>query len=437
MEPPTEDQIRKSISTLDKDQLQRLWELRELTSSLDNDRLQAMRKLHDKKELGPLLDLAKRAPKNIWPLVNDTLKTQALHDYVTEFETRRNVVDRIGHVVAKSPRFRINAALVAVFMVAPVETLKQRLSALEETYRQNIRGETEQMLNEWRDASLEGIRTFANKGADSPQNYWRSSEAVKLCKRRDDDRCLFTGMPDPQAAHILPFAVSKNGTTPLIMKMLEMFWGANVVNQLSTLLNDREITESPQNLLSMNQQLHAWFDGNKMALRPLGLTKRGDGVDVQFYWLNESYWKPDDTCPPFDYFEILARTGGVYPGKLWGSKLAHRPSGLRLETGQVFTVTSLDPNHLPSRELLELSWDLVRVAAICGASGELREDSSTDEDGDDYYCEDDAISDEINDGYLYQSDVEIESESETGIEVDEDTEIVEDRQPGDDAESPL
>jgi hypothetical protein len=62
--------------------------------------------------------------------------------------------------------------------------------------------------------------------------------------------------------------------------------------------------------------------------------------------------------------------------KTWGSCLAHRASGVPLRTGQTFVIRADHPKELPSFELLELRWNLARVAAICGAA----DDETNDDD---------------------------------------------------------
>jgi len=44
-----------------------------------------------------------------------------------------------------------------------------------------------------------------------------------------------------------------------------------------------------------------------------------------------------------------------------------RQSGVQIQTGHIFLLPRHE--HMPSRELLEMQWDLLRVAALCGAAG--------------------------------------------------------------------
>lgn len=41
--------------------------------------------------------------------------------------------------------------------------------------------------------------------------------------------------------------------------------------------------------------------------------------------------------------------------------------GNKIKTGQIFTITSENPKHLPSRALLEMQWTFSRLAAMSGA----------------------------------------------------------------------
>ncbi|OPB43955.1 hypothetical protein A0O28_0022730 [Trichoderma guizhouense] len=221
-----------------------------------------------------------------------------------------------------------------------------------------------------------------------------------LCKRRDNNMCCFTGM-------------------------LEMFWDPDTVTQLVPLIRDRNFMESPQNLISMNGQLHTWFDDCKMALKPIGETE--NGVVVQFHWLREGNYKPNSVGADFGTFTTQ--------------------SGIN--QGQTFTLESDNPAHRPNFQLLKISWDLRRVAAICGAAvGEPWEESD-DEKYMDYYSEDETCSsfseennypevlrwrEEVEGGIEIETDDKTEADVE--IETDAEMETDEDGQPGDNFEGP-
>lgn len=140
-----------------------------------------------------------------------------------------------------------------------------------------------------------------------------------------------------------------------------------------------------------------------MALKPL--RKLDDGsIVVQFHWLKAGKLRPAQQQDGVDLDLIFAEAG--LESTTWGHMLAHRASGLRLETGQVFTLTASDPAHMPNFDLLQLSWDLLRVISICGAAEE--EDVDDDDDNDDYYNDhDDGYSIGASDGIYEDNDAQI------------------------------
>lgn len=151
--PPPEDNILELMSNLDTTQLEKLWKLRKLTS-LNEDQVQGLQRLHDRYELEGLIDLAKKAPYNIRSLIWDRLDRQPVDDYVTEFEIRCDIFQQITCM----SRGKVNAALFAVLMVAPVHVLKSRLAALDDSYRRENQTGVDEMLSLWQIASLKGIQ---------------------------------------------------------------------------------------------------------------------------------------------------------------------------------------------------------------------------------------------------------------------------------------
>lgn len=143
--------------------------------------------------------------------------------------------------------------------------------------------------------------------------------------------------------------------------MLKGFWGEAKMMAWSELFSREEITESPKNLICLNRQLHFWFDHAKFALKPLRQTE--NEVVVQWHWLKDARLKPKDRITGDDFLTQAGLTD-----QNWGKGLAHRKSGMPVRTGQIFHIRADDPEHLPSFELLELQWNLLRVAAISGAA---------------------------------------------------------------------
>lgn len=163
--------------------------------------------------------------------------------------------------------------------------------------------------------------------------------------------------------------------------MLEMFWGEDKTQIWSSLFKNPEVTESPRNLICLSRQLHWFFDGTRMAFKPL--REDASGVVVQSHWLKENRLKPQTllrgSFEPPEFVDVLEMAGLSRNGA-WGERLAHRKSGRPLRTGQTFVLGGKDPKQAPDIELLKLSWDLLRVGAISGAA-EPRELDGDDDAG--------------------------------------------------------
>ncbi|SPO02644.1 uncharacterized protein DNG_05317 [Cephalotrichum gorgonifer] len=126
----------------------------------------------------------------------------------------------------------------------------------------------------------------------------------------------------------------------------------------------------------MNHQLRFWLESAKFALKPLRQTN--NEIVVQWHWLRKSTLTPRANIAQAQ--DILVDAGVA--GQNWGENLAYRPSGVPIKTGQTFVIRAEDPDTLPSFELLELQWNLLRVAAICGAGEATDEDYESDYESD-------------------------------------------------------
>ncbi|KAL7933260.1 hypothetical protein V8C35DRAFT_305353 [Trichoderma chlorosporum] len=384
MDEQTAEEVR-AAEELDK----MVEELRGMAEELGQDQIQQLLKIHKSRSLAPLLTLTKREPWYIMSLVNDGMSEEAVLDYVTDLDVRHLLFERLIRITRQSNlKLKINMTVFAVFMVAPIDGLKSALKTLEENIAEDRQAEIEQFISQCEEICVASVKSFSNKGGRPPgssvdlespgsqtpdlmgsPNISRADIAARLCKERDYKRCMLTGMPDPVAAYIFPFAGSKGSKIHIhnLFSTLRTFWGDDTATKISALVHDRNITESPQNLLSLNHQLHWWFDNGRMALKPLGTNKDGS-VQVQLHWLRTSTLKPTQIFDDLTTIRQVINSSDIGDNKYWGRIEAHRPSGLPLKTGQTFKLRADDSNEVPNIELLQLSWDLLRVVAICGAA---------------------------------------------------------------------
>ncbi|CAK7273579.1 hypothetical protein SEPCBS119000_005731 [Sporothrix epigloea] len=213
----------------------------------------------------------------------------------------------------------------------------------------------------------------------------RSRNAVKRAKERDGNLCILTGTDDPEAAHIFPFSAGKADGTKYRISQLATMWGDEKATAWKQRFLDPRVTESPKNLLCLNRQLHFYWGTSRLALKPIRSLDPCT-IKVQLHWLRPSATNPMAVSEgSFD--DISSLCGGENDFQSWGQPpVAHRKSGLPLQTGQIFTIRAEDPEDLPSFELLEMQWDLLRIAAMSGAAEPTDESSGEDEDedGDEY-----------------------------------------------------
>lgn len=173
--------------------------------------------------------------------------------------------------------------------------------------------------------------------------------------------------PDPEGAHIVPIGALKNASFRTIKDMISVFWEPDQAKVWKDLLDQTNILESAQNLISLNHQLHWWFDKGRIAIKPL--RKLDDkSIIVQFHYL-KSHNQRSPTIMQSGTMDAWLSKMRLENNSAWGNEITiHRQSGIPLETGQTFVIKADNPNHLPNFELLKLSWDMLRIIAISGAA---------------------------------------------------------------------
>ena len=164
-----------------------------------------------------------------------------------------------------------------------------------------------------------------------------------------------------------------------------MLFGGNMAKTWREACNDKAVSETAQNILCMDPYLHALWGRAQFGLEPLAQRNDADGgaeIDIRFHWLRRGTKLPSDLVDDADDATVAA-VGG-HPGGPDDPEvepLDHRPSGVPLQTGHVFTIRAAKAEDLPSLSLLEVQWHLMRLAAMCGAADV--DDDDADDDSDD------------------------------------------------------
>ena len=208
--------------------------------------------------------------------------------------------------------------------------------------------------------------TPASPGQQSPNPVRRSEKAKAACKKRDNEKCVLTGWLQPDVAHISPFSLH-NSNTVHFWALLQVMWGkekAEVWRDAVAL--DADGNEKVSNLLCLTPTLHRWWKNAKFALKPISVS--GNELRVQFFWLKDVKHHPNQLI------DLLTKPEDV---------LTEQPcqQGRKLfESGTFFTIKAEDPDELPSWEILEMQWNLQRLAAMSGAADVDLENFDDDND---------------------------------------------------------
>ncbi|KAK5652994.1 hypothetical protein OQA88_9280 [Cercophora sp. LCS_1] len=286
---------------------------------------------------------------------------EPVRDYLTELDTRRELFDEL-HAICQHHNIAPNATMLAVFMVAPVSGIRAFFDTIRlESGLADVVHDFAKHIPKGRSPNAPAYPPPPPVAAPSALlNELGMPVPSSSVKDRDGHTCVFSGMPDPHAAHIFPFATSEKKDFANLNHLLTTFWGPEKAMAWRRSFEVAGITQSAKNGISMNHQIHFWFDNARLALKPLGETP--EGITVQWHWLKRSILKPNVYIR--QDMDILHQAGVM--DQRWGDTLAHRESGVRIRTGQKFLLPRHE--HMPSLELLEMQWDLLRVTALCGAA---------------------------------------------------------------------
>ncbi|KAH8810741.1 hypothetical protein F5884DRAFT_897299 [Xylogone sp. PMI_703] len=211
-------------------------------------------------------------------------------------------------------------------------------------------------------------------GEASAGEAGEAGEAAKKALRRDRLACVLTSLGQPvQVCHIYPYALRNKIATGTFWNNLSLFWSQDRIARWKAAINAERHTETPQNLLTLCPNAHAYWDRAMFALQPLNVSNDGASLTVKFFWLHHN---------------DIANTASVdavprLPDNLKSTRniALHGKTGTALRSGRIFHLKTEDPLKypLPSRDLLEMQWILHRLAAISGAADIINDDYGNNE----------------------------------------------------------
>ncbi|KAM6483535.1 hypothetical protein HDV62DRAFT_405407 [Trichoderma sp. SZMC 28011] len=379
---------------------------KELASGLNEQQMKQLLYLNEHSLLGRLLDLTKKNPSPVFRLleINERAAEEPVSDYVSNSVKRINCFRRLQDNIKRHELpFVPSMTVFALFMVAPTDVLQYRLDNLERNAQEKNTTEVQEFIEQCRTAAAviqEFVSREGRQVEDTDEDNLFLLRSMNLCKRRDLRRCSISGMENPEAVPIFPITMNSVN----FLSMLDTFWGSETATRLSKLILDPNFPKSPQNMLSLNRQLSWWFQSGKVAFKPLRKTNTGPLIGVQVYWLKKSKLEPTQLFTNHTSLCRVADSAGITYGcagkKGWGRCDTSYDGDFGMETGHIHGLGENYGIEPPSFELLQVSWDLLRVAAICGATQPVFWSDEVHEDNNDYYDDDvDYGDDHFDDDY--------------------------------------
>lgn len=183
-------------------------------------------------------------------------------------------------------------------------------------------------------------------------------------------------------AHIYPNSLGPAGERQAFWEQLKRFWPQKQVEQWHNLLGTLQGTERLVNTISMNVLVHKAWGAALFALKHLNTSEDKFSMKLQFYWLRPAS-KANLTVEEFLKKPSLPSDEQCGEGSLYLYNVrAHQP----IKSGDIITLSTLSPltKPLPSEGLINLQWNLHRIAALSAAAIDHELEMMGDDDDDDY-----------------------------------------------------
>ena len=170
------------------------------------------------------------------------------------------------------------------------------------------------------------------------------------------------------------------------MYALKRVWKSAITERLEALLNGREnVIDTPQNLICLSPQLHRWWGAARIGLEPIMEVEQKDGkkgVRVRLRWLRRSTLSVSqhlsmETRPEAILEEGYFRHSNVNTLRpIADGEVIDLFERVVIEKGKERTIPA------PSKDILSLQWDVIRMASLCGAAEAVdAEQSDSDSEG--------------------------------------------------------
>ncbi|KAL4753236.1 hypothetical protein BDW72DRAFT_169134 [Aspergillus terricola var. indicus] len=278
-------------------------------------------------------------------------------------ETRRQVLCRLRAILQERlSRYKVPPPFWAFCQVADISKLERLITLTESTQDTEI---------------VELILESIIKDCDAVIDRWLQKIS---CKKRDN-KCILTGLAEPDAAHIYPHCLLKASTREpravgRFWDIMKVFWEKSRVQRWKAeIFGNEQNLQAPQdgcfNMLSLDKSAHALWGAGRFALRPMETSDRT--LKVQFHWQKRS----SNGVTELDLLTEPESSRGLYGDTTYSLPVLTgtftnngEPLYKAIASGDILTIATHDPEHLPlpSWSLLEMQWYLQRIAGMSGAA---------------------------------------------------------------------
>ncbi|OAL69989.1 hypothetical protein A7D00_6028 [Trichophyton violaceum] len=223
--------------------------------------------------------------------------------------------------------------------------------------------------------------TSRNISIDSSPS--RSQLVSRMCKERDDFKCIVTKSAGPiDAAHLFPVSLNKSDDRANFFSLLKNLWAQRIGKWEGRFKNGTEFVE---NEVSFSPSLHRYHAKGLFALQPIEATSDGRSLKLGFYWLNKR--QVERSKEMVDLMDIPALAHDFRPKDI--AICSSRDEHI-IRSGEVIELITKDPEKLPLPDwhILEMQWVLQRLVALKGAADipDAVHDDSNDSDWEESTC---------------------------------------------------
>ncbi|KAI7772170.1 hypothetical protein LZL87_009333 [Fusarium oxysporum] len=224
----------------------------------------------------------------------------------------------------------------------------------------------------------------------------RKEPELQECKKNDGGHCIVTGVANPDACHIIPFAFNNSDKntkktsvfSSTIRTMLGLPGNKETEDAIALLHQGKGSSDKQWNMICLSPSLHRWWGYAYWAFKwldaaPITNDTKTCKIRLQFHWMPRNI-KRDPTAsfrlkdlPDLD--KQIKHCYGSEPylcneqncQACYGTKgiAAHNvESGRPIRTGDIFTIIRSTIDVPLCRTMFDIQWAIITSAAISGGA---------------------------------------------------------------------